>query len=153
MQGLHRSQLHIVVVDPCPQDYRDLALAAGTHGWHVHLLTSARAAIRFSRLTQADLWMISIGLPEISGFDLLEMLRPKLAGSRVLLVADHYNPEQEAHACRCGAALYLCKGSGRSIDCSAILDLMIVNGHPHADTEPISEPELLLESPNNGEKA
>ena len=95
MQGLHRSQLHIVVVDPCPQDYRDLALAAGTNGWHVHLLTSARAAIRFSRLTQAELWMISIGLPEISGFDLLEMLRPKLAGSRVLLVADHYNPSRK----------------------------------------------------------
>ena len=149
MEGLLRSQSHIVVVDRRPQDYRDLASLAGAHGWHVHLLTNAQAAMRFSRLAQADLWMISVNLPDISGFDLVEMLHPKLASARVLLVADEYNHEHEALACGCGADLFWCKGPGFSVDCRALLDLLVVEARNGAAAVPAGQPGWMLQSDRN----
>jgi DNA-binding response OmpR family regulator len=120
-----RSESHIVVTDARPKDYRDLSLLAGEYGWHVHFLTSGRAAIQFARPNCADLWMVNVCLPEMSGFDLLEILRDRAAGAPVFLVADHYDSEEERRACGCGAALYLCKDSNRSIDCKRLLELLI----------------------------
>lgn len=128
MSGLLRSQSHIVVVDPRPQDYRDLAVLAATHGWHFHFLTSARAAIRFSRLSPAALWMINMSLPDMSGLDLLEMLRHTMAKTPMLIVADDYKPESEALACSRGAALFRCKGPGPSLDCKALLTSFVDKG-------------------------
>ena len=125
MARLLRCGSHIVVVDARPRDYRDLVPLAGKHGWHLHFLTSGLAAVRFVRGSGVDLWMISVTLPEMSGFDLLEMLRDQVASANVFLVADRYDAEQERRACCCGASLYLCKGADRSIDCERIVDLLV----------------------------
>ena len=122
-----RSQSHIVVADARPNDYRDLSLLAGEYGWHVHFLTNGRAAIQFARPSCADLWMVNVRLPEMSGFDLLEILRERAAGTPVFVVGDHYNPEDERRACRHGAALYLCKDATRSIDCKSLLELLMTD--------------------------
>ena len=89
------TQSHIVVADPRPHDYQQLAALAGRYGWHVHLLTSASATLRLARSTAAALWMVNTELPDMSGFDLLQMLREQLASARVFIVADCYDPEHE----------------------------------------------------------
>ena len=145
-----RHQSHIVVADTQPHDYCDLAGLASIHGWHVHLLTNAAAALRLARSTHAHLWIVNVRLPDMSGFDLFEMLRDQLATVCVFIVADQYDAEHERRACRCGAALFLCKGSTGSIDCSAFLDSLNADGHSRTDTEPIvGEPELLLRAPQS----
>src|SRR5262245_37175446 len=118
------AQSHIVVVDAQPVAYRGLVRLAGEHGWHAHLLTCGRAAIRLARFASVDLWMIAIGLPDMSGFDLVQMLRQQPLPPRVFLVSDAYDAKEERGACACGAALYLCKSSAGSVDCNLLLDLL-----------------------------
>ena len=77
------SQSHIVVVDPRPHNYHELAALASHNGWHIHLLTNASATMRLARSTHVALWMINVRLPDMSGFDLLEMIRDQLADARV----------------------------------------------------------------------
>ena len=135
-----RSQSHIVVTDARPKDYRDLGLLAGEYGWHVHFLTGGRAAIQFARPSSADLWMINVRLPEMSGFDLMEIVRDRVPGVPVFLVADQYDSEEERRACRYGAALYLCKDSTRSIDCKPLLELLITDNRVDQLPNPVVTP-------------
>ena len=73
------------------------------------------------RSTHVALWMINVRLPDMSGFDLLEMIGDQLADARVFVVADCYNAEHEARACRFGA-FYVCKSAAAALDCRALLD-------------------------------
>ena len=130
MANLLRSQSHIVVVDARPADYRNLPRLAGEHGWHVHFLTNARAAVRFARSGGVDLWIFGIRLPDMSGFELFGMLREHVLGTPVLIVADQYDPEEERRACSLGATLYLCKSASGMIHDDALLDVLV--GQPHA---------------------
>lgn len=120
-----RSQSHIVVADARPKDYRNLALLAGENGWHLHFLTSARAAIQFGRPSHANLWMVNVSLPDMAGFELLEALRDRVAENPVFVVADRYDAEDERRACRIGAALYVVKDASGSIDCKPLLEVLI----------------------------
>ncbi len=130
MARLLHSQSHLVVADPRPIDYRHLAEMAGDCEWHVHLLTSGAAAIQFARRSGADLWMVNVHLSDMSGFDLLEMLRDTGVEAPILIVADHCQAEDERHACRCGASLYLCKDADRKIDCQSLLEMLIAKDGP-----------------------
>ena len=126
MPRLLSSQMHIAVADPRPKDYRDLTLLAGEHGWHIHFLTTGGAAIQLARRGFSALWMVNINLPDMSGFDLLEMLRDEAVKPRVFAVADQYRAEDERHACCRGADVFVCKDAGQSIDCRPILEALIV---------------------------
>ena len=71
------------------------------------------------------LWVINVRLPDMLGFDLLEMLRELAVAARLFAIADHYDAEDERQACRCGADLFLCKDATRSIDCEPILKSLL----------------------------
>jgi DNA-binding response OmpR family regulator len=125
MTSLLRFQSHIVVTDSRPADYCNVSALAGEHGWHIHFLTNARAAVRFSRSTGVDLWMIGVRLRDMSGFELFETLRDQLLGTPVFIVADRYDPEEERRACSLGATLYLCKSASGIIHGNVLLDLLV----------------------------
>jgi DNA-binding NtrC family response regulator len=125
MTSLLQTQSHVVVVDSRPADYRNLPRLAGEHGWHVHFLTTARAAVRFCKSTGVDLWMIGVRLSDMSGFELFETLREQLLGTPVFIVSEKYDLEEERRACSCGAALYLCKSASGVVHGDALLDLLI----------------------------
>jgi DNA-binding response OmpR family regulator len=140
MNGLLQFQSHIVVVDSRPADYHNLPRLAGEQGWHIHFLTSARAAIRFAKSAGVDLWMIGVQLADMSGFELFETLRGQLVGKPVFIVSDEYDPEEERRACRCGAALYLCKSASGVVQGDALLGLLIGRrGGPAAHDAAIAE--------------
>ena len=120
------AESHIVVVDPRPRDYRDLTALAEESTWHVHFLTTARAAITFVRRARASLWMINTRMPEMSGFELCAMLSEQVPGNTTFLISDQYDVEEERRTCQQGAALYLCKSDGHSIDFRSILQLPAV---------------------------
>jgi len=129
-----KAQSQIVVADPRPRDYRHLAQLTGENRWHLHFFTSGHAAIRFG--SAADLWIINTQLPDMSGFDLFEVLGERAARAPTFLVGDQYRADEERRACGCGAALYLCKDATGSIDCRQLIQLA-VEEHATEFTDPI----------------
>jgi DNA-binding NtrC family response regulator len=132
MSAALETQSHIVVADRRPHDYRDLAELASRHSWHVHLLTSGQATLRLAHSTRADLWMLNVQLPDMSGFDLFDMLHSHFMAERIFLIDDQYDPDRERHACGCGAALYLSKDPRGSIDCSKLFNFLVSPRPPPA---------------------
>ena len=119
----------IVVVDPVCEQYGDFVQAAQAGEMGLHFCVDGRSAVRLSRRFRADIWLVATELPDMSGFDLLEMLSPHvlqgsvdplLAGARISLgrvgrgmrsgifiVSDHYRLEDEQRALTSGVAGYL----------------------------------------------
>lgn len=119
----------IVVVDATPDRYADFVQAAQAGEVGLHFCVDGRSAVRLARRFRADVWLVASELPDMSGFDLLEMLSqpvlqgsvdPLLAGSRISLnrvgegmrsgifvVADTYSVEEEQRALASGVAGYL----------------------------------------------
>lgn len=118
----------IVIVDSAIHHYADFVAAArkGTIG--LHFCADGRAAMRMAKRFRADVWLVSADLPDMSGFDLLDMLAedieqssvdPLRSGSsvslghlddvvksRVYVVADEYRIEDEQRALAAGVAGY-----------------------------------------------
>lgn len=119
----------IVVVDPICDRYGDFVEAAQAGELGLHFCVDGQSAVRLSRRFRADAWLIASELPDMSGFDLLEMLSshvmqgdvdPLLGGSRISLgsvgqglrsgifiVSDAYRLEEEQQALVSGVAGYL----------------------------------------------
>lgn len=96
----------ICVVDPHPGDYDGLENVAANTALVVRFFARAGEALRGE--TDDDwLWIINARLPDMSGFELCEMLRqtPR-AGCVVCVVSDEYSVEDEKHARVSGASVY-----------------------------------------------
>ena len=123
--GIHE----IVIVDGTCDRYGDFVQAAQAGDVGVHFCVDGRSAVRLARRFRADAWLVAADLPDMSGFDLLEMLSPHvlqgavdpmLAGSRISLerigqgmrsgifvVSDEYRLVDEQRALASGVAGYL----------------------------------------------
>jgi DNA-binding response OmpR family regulator len=134
---LLQRESHIVVVDPRPRDYRGLVTLAGEREWHLHFLTSARAALRFNAGGSVDLWLVNFTLPDLAGIELMRLLRDRANSARVFIVADEYKTSHEKAACQKGADLFVCKDAKGSLDCFAMLDAFCRD--PCTSVEPIGE--------------
>ena len=119
----------IVVVDATPDRYGDFVQAAQAGEVGLHFCVDGRSAVRLARRFRADVWLVASELPDMSGFDLLEMLSqpvlqgsvdPLLSGARISLnrigegmrsgifvVSDSYSVEEEQRALASGVAGYL----------------------------------------------
>jgi PleD family two-component response regulator len=131
LMGLGR--LQVVVVDGRCDRYDACygsffkAAAAGSMG--VHVCIDGRSAVRLARRFRADCWLVATDLPDMSGFDLLEMLLPHVLQAEVdplrsgaarssadraavrhggvFMVADSYSLADEQRALAAGIAGYL----------------------------------------------
>ena len=99
----------IVVVDPKQSDYDCLLPVAAAGSCEIRFFATGRTALRQRREMRGDLVIVNVELPDLSGFDLVEMLRPFPKGAAVFLVADRYAVEDEVRALRLGVSSYLCK--------------------------------------------
>ncbi|MBU6222511.1 MAG: hypothetical protein KGR24_07125 [Planctomycetes bacterium] len=119
----------IVIVDPACDRYADFVAAARAGEVGLHFCSDGRSAVRMARRFRADVWLVSMELADMSGFDLLEILSthvvhgdvdPMLSGARISLgrigetqhsaifmVADEYRLEDEQRALVSGIAGYL----------------------------------------------
>jgi DNA-binding response OmpR family regulator len=131
-----KHQAHIVVVDSHPRDYRGLTMLVGEQGWHLHFLTSGRAALRFNTGNTVELWLINVTLPDLSGIELMQSLRGR-NDARFFIVANSYEPRYEREACEQGADLFVCKDANNRLDCKAMLELFCRD--PCPSEEPIGE--------------
>ena len=119
----------IVIVDANCDRYADFVQAAQEGRVGLHFCVDGHSAVRLARRFRADAWLVASDLPDMSGFDLLEMLSPHvlkgsvdplMGGSRVSLdrvgqgmrsavfmAADTYRLEEEQRALAAGVAGYL----------------------------------------------
>lgn len=119
----------IVIVDSNCDRYADFVQAAQAGEVGLHFCVDGRSAVRLSRRFRADAWLVASELPDMSGFDLLEMLSPHvLQGSvdplmggasvsldqvgqgkrsAVFMATDSYRLEDEQRALAAGVAGYL----------------------------------------------
>ena len=69
----------IVIVAPACDRFADF-VAAGQRGEvGIHFCVDGRSALRMSRRFRADVWLVAAALPDMSGFDLVEMLLPAVS--------------------------------------------------------------------------
>lgn len=119
----------IVIVDCSCDRYGDFVRAAQDGEVGLHFCVDGRSAVRLARRFRADAWLVSADLPDMSGFDLLDMLSPHvlqgdvdpmLSGARISLdrmgeslragifiVSDTYRLADEQRALASGVAGYL----------------------------------------------
>ena len=104
----------VQIVDPQYEDYHCLLELAASAGLNLGFTRTGHAAQRTGRLLGVDLWIVNTELPDMSGFDLLDMLRSAQADSTVFVVDDVYRFECEQQAMMLQAVQYLCKPVGAS---------------------------------------
>ena len=119
----------IVIVDWSCDRYGDFVRAAQDGEVGLHFCVDGRSAVRLARRFRADAWLISAELPDMSGFDLVDMLSPHvlqgdvdpmLSGARISLdrmgeglragifiVSDTYRLADEQRALTSGVYGYL----------------------------------------------
>lgn len=119
----------VVVVDGNCDRYADLVQAAQAGEVGLHFCVDGQSAMRLARRFRADVWLVASDLPDMSGFDLLEMLSPHvLQGgvdplrsgaavsldrighgmrSGIFVISDSYSVEDEQRALISGVAGYL----------------------------------------------
>lgn len=99
----------VFVVDANAADYRELVESMNDGGYRLEVCSSGRAALRKDPSEAPEMWVVNMNLPDMSGPDLLSMLRWRYPGVPICLVSDEYQPEDEISARCSGAELYLCK--------------------------------------------
>ena len=96
----------IVVVDSKPDDYQGWNAAAETSGARLQFVASATEALRLSRTTPVDLWVINATLPGLGGCELCSLIRDRHPQATIFLAADEYSETVERQAWQARATLF-----------------------------------------------
>lgn len=99
----------VLIVDSRYEDYDCLLEPAASMELNLCFAPTGRTALRTARLLDVGLWLVHTRLPDMSGFDLLEMVRSAGRESTFFVIDDTYCLEHEQQATLLQAAQYLCK--------------------------------------------
>ena len=101
----------VVVVDPQFNAYATLAASARLGNMQLHLRSSGADAIRLSRRIDVDAWIVAAELDDMSGHDLVELLKSECSDIPVAMVVDaargRRNAVESAAATEAGADVAL----------------------------------------------
>jgi DNA-binding response OmpR family regulator len=110
----------IWIADASPADYADLEAAAQRENMRIEFFTTAASLLHRWRSDKPDVCLISLGLPDLSGLDLADMLRPFPEGTTIGLVADSFAPQTEICALTLGVHCCLCKPLVVNVLCACL---------------------------------
>ena len=99
----------VVVVDPQLDDYQCLVEPARHQLVRLTLTTTGSNALRLAPSFADAVWMVSTKLPDMEGFDLVEMLKSLNSEFRIAVIDDRYEEPHERRALQLGALQYVCK--------------------------------------------
>jgi DNA-binding response OmpR family regulator len=99
----------IWIADSQPADYDCLNSGSAAAQLDVRFLASAGDVLRRWSTDMPDVCLVNARLSGMSGFDLVEMLRPFPEGLTVGIVGDRYAVEDEVRALGLGVHHYFCK--------------------------------------------
>jgi DNA-binding NarL/FixJ family response regulator len=102
--------VRVLVVDDHPvvrEGLRALLLRGGFSV--VGMASEALSALELAEKTGAEMAVVDVALPGISGLELCRRLRRRFPGMKVVLISMFDEPEWKAEAARAGASAYLLK--------------------------------------------
>lgn len=99
----------IMVVDPCELDYGELVAAGDASGLRFTFLSSGEQALRWPADARIVAWMIALQLPDMTGLELQQRLRPRLGRTPVIMVDGRYDAGREVSVLAVGHPYYACK--------------------------------------------
>jgi len=101
------------IADSAPGDYEQLNAELDSTETKLKFFTTANAAICHARQGDrsrgGNLWFVNGQLPEMSGTELVAILREIFGQAALVMVGDQYNKQQEIAAVVAGASMYVCK--------------------------------------------
>ncbi len=93
---------NVVVVDPRFEAYKQLADSARLGRINLHIRSSGAEAIKLARRRTVDAWLIAADLDDMSGHDLVELLRSRAGDAKLAMVetdgSRHRAAENDADA-------------------------------------------------------
>jgi len=101
----------LLVVEDDPQIQRFLSTALEAHGYEMHIAATGAEGLRLATLQPPDIVIIDLGLPDISGLDVIARLREWFAAPIIVLSARSRESDKVA-ALDIGADDYLTKPFG-----------------------------------------
>jgi DNA-binding NtrC family response regulator len=117
-------------------------------GWHAELRASGNAGLRALASGNFDLAILDIGLPDLSGLEVLEKARARAPQLPVVIITAHGKLENAVAARKLGAAAYLVKPLDlREIERTLTQILATASAPASADAPASSDAQLLGDSP------
>jgi two-component system KDP operon response regulator KdpE len=102
---------NVLVIEDDPQIARFLATALDAHGYAVHVAATGNDGLREAALRQPDVVIVDLGLPDISGLDVIARLREWYARP-ILVLSARSRESDKVGALDIGADDYLTKPFG-----------------------------------------
>ncbi|MEP6938925.1 MAG: response regulator [Rudaea sp.] len=105
------TRARLLVIEDDPQIQRFLSTALDAHGYELHIAATGAEGLRMAALREPDIVIVDLGLPDISGLDVIARLREWF--SRPILVLSARSRENDkVAALDLGADDYLTKPFG-----------------------------------------
>lgn len=126
---LRTQQVMIVEDDPVFTEQLDMAIRGANGPWRVHHCRDAAQAFAFldQPLFYLDLALVDLGLPDISGVEVIRKIRKRFPAIPILVVSVISAERSVLSAIRSGARGYLLKDDSKKSIASAIDDAMAGN--------------------------
>lgn len=107
---VHKSnnQLDLLVVDDGSQ-YGSLVNAAKESGLHMSVAPDGHTALQLASKRPPRVWMANFALPDMSGVELLQVVRARRPAAPFYLISNRYSADDELSVRTAGATGYLCK--------------------------------------------
>jgi len=105
------ARTHLLVIEDDPQIQRFLATALDAHGYALTAATTGNEGVQAAATRQPDIVIVDLGLPDISGLDVIQRLREWFARPIIVLSARDKETDKVA-ALDLGADDYLTKPFG-----------------------------------------
>ncbi len=137
----------LVIVDPQLDDYRCLVEPAWKQSIRLTLTSTGSSALRLAPSFGDAVWLINLSLPDMDGFELLEMLQSLNNKLRAIVVDGNYDRKRERQALELRVVQYVCKpiqlewvqgwlqpGSAVEVHSSSLLDSQTSSQVPTGQT-------------------
>jgi two-component system KDP operon response regulator KdpE len=105
------SRVHLLLIEDDPQIQRFLVTALDAHGYALTVAGSGAEGMKLAALKQPDILIVDLGLPDMSGFDVISKLREWSTRPLLVLSAREREADKVA-ALDLGADDYLTKPFG-----------------------------------------
>ena len=137
--GLCFRKTSLWIADPWPADYDCLAQNRRIELISIRFFTTASQFLSAWPTLTPDACLINVNLPDLSGFDLVEMIQPFPKRTIVCMLADTYLVEDEVRALSLGVHSYLCK----PLEAAVFFDLCLCSRARRAGPAPaVSSPSI-----------
>jgi CheY-like chemotaxis protein len=101
----------VLIVDDDPDGRETLIQFLGHHGYTIAAVANGYDALALARKLKPRVAIIDLGLPDVTGFELIRMLKAETATAHipVIVLSGHVFPKHREQAAQAGSEVFLAK--------------------------------------------